>query len=73
LAGKPTVRRAQLPVGQRMTEKRMPVAERQREPTTVGAGPSAGWSWITGRIPGLVPGRESGLTRSGEPVKRKTT
>ena len=28
---------------------------------------------ITGRIPGLVPGRESGLTRSGEPVKRKTT
>jgi RNA-directed DNA polymerase len=27
---------------------------------------------ITGRIPGLVPGRESGLTRSGEPVRRKT-
>ena len=26
---------------------------------------------ITGRIPGLVPGRESALTRSGEPVKRK--
>jgi hypothetical protein len=31
LAGKPTVRRAQLPGGNRMTEKRMPVAERQRE------------------------------------------
>jgi RNA-directed DNA polymerase len=28
---------------------------------------------ITGRISGLVPGRESGLTRSGEPVKRKMT
>jgi hypothetical protein len=34
LAGKPTVRRAQLPGGQRMTEKRMPVAERQRETAT---------------------------------------
>jgi hypothetical protein len=33
LAGKPTVRRAQLPGGNRMTEKRMPVAERQRETT----------------------------------------
>jgi hypothetical protein len=31
--GKPTVRRAQLPGGNRMTEKRMPVAERQRETT----------------------------------------
>jgi len=29
--GKPTVRRAQLPGGYRMTEKRTPVAERQRE------------------------------------------
>ena len=28
---------------------------------------------ITGRIPGLVPGRESVLTRSGEPVKKKMT
>jgi hypothetical protein len=34
LAGKPTVRRAQPPGGRRMTEKRMPVAERQRETTT---------------------------------------
>ena len=59
-----------VPGGQRMTEKRMPVAERQRE--TIAADSSfSGWSWLTGRIPGLVPGRESGLTRSGEPVKRK--
>ena len=28
---------------------------------------------ITGRIAGLVPGRESVLTRSGEPVRRKMT
>ena len=34
-AGKPTVRRAQLPGGNRMTEKRMPVAERRRETTTM--------------------------------------
>ena len=35
---------------------------------------SSSWPWrITGRIPGLVPGRESGLTRSGEPVERKMT
>ena len=33
--GKPTVRRAQLPGGNRMTEKRMPAAERQRETTTM--------------------------------------
>jgi hypothetical protein len=38
LAGKPTVRRAQLPGGNRMAEKRMPVAERQRE--TARAGPA---------------------------------
>ena len=31
VAGKPTVRKAQLPGGNRMTEKRMPVAERQQE------------------------------------------
>jgi hypothetical protein len=33
--GKPTVRRAQLPGGNRMAEKRMPVAERQRETIAV--------------------------------------
>jgi hypothetical protein len=35
LAGKPTARRAQLPGGNRMTEKRKPVAERQRETIVV--------------------------------------
>ena len=29
--GKPTVRKAQVPGGNRVTEKRMPVAERQQE------------------------------------------
>ena len=38
MAGKPTVRRAQLPGGNRMAEKRMPVAERRRE--TARAGPA---------------------------------
>ena len=33
-AGKPTVRKAQLLGGNRMTEKRMPAAERQRETGT---------------------------------------
>ena len=37
------------------------------------AGSSSRPSRITGRIPGLVPGRESVLTRSGEPVRRKMT
>ena len=34
MAGKPTVRRAQLLGGNRMTEKRMPVAETQQETGT---------------------------------------
>jgi RNA-directed DNA polymerase len=35
---------------------------------------SSSWSFrITGRISGLVPGRESALTRSGEPVEKKMT
>ena len=34
MAGKPTVRRAQPLGGNRMTEKRMPVAERRRETAT---------------------------------------
>ena len=33
-SGKPTARRAQLPGGNRMAEKRMPAAERRRETTT---------------------------------------
>ena len=36
MAGKPTVRRAQLPGGNRMAEKRMPVAERRRETARAG-------------------------------------
>jgi hypothetical protein len=55
-----------------MTEKRTPVAERRRE------------TGMDGRLlqvvvldnrpdTGLVPGRESVLTRSGEPVRRKMT
>jgi hypothetical protein len=73
LAGKPTVRRAQLPGGNRMTEKRMPVAERQREATTIWPVLQLAGRGGTGRISGLVPGRESALTRSGELVKRKKT
>jgi hypothetical protein len=39
-AGKPTVRKAQLPGGNRMTKKRMPAAERQRETTMSRSAPS---------------------------------
>ena len=38
-AGKPTVREAQSPSGQRMAKKRTPVAERQQETGTPKAGP----------------------------------
>jgi hypothetical protein len=44
VSGKPTARKAQLPGGNRMTEKRTPVAERQQETGTRMAGPSAGRS-----------------------------
>jgi hypothetical protein len=36
VSGQPTVRRAQSPGGNRMTEKRMPVVERQQETGTDG-------------------------------------
>ena len=36
VAGRPTVRRAELLGGNRMAEKRKPAAERQRETATVG-------------------------------------
>ena len=36
VAGRPTVRRAQLLGGNRMAEKRTPVAERRRETTAAG-------------------------------------
>ena len=73
LAGKRTARKAQSPGGNRMTEKRKPAAERQRETRDMVAGPSSQPSRPTGRIPGLVPGRESALTRSGGPVEKKMT
>jgi hypothetical protein len=41
-AGKPTVRRAELPGGNRMPKKRTPVAERQQETGTTVVGASAG-------------------------------
>jgi RNA-directed DNA polymerase len=73
LAGKPTVRRAQLPGGPRMTEKRTPGSGNAAGNPESRTSPSSWSSWITGRIPGLVPGLETALTRSGESVKRKTT
>ncbi len=45
-----------------MPKKRMPAAERQQETSVVMPGTPAGWRCITGRILGLVPGRESALT-----------
>ena len=41
-AGKPTVRNAQFLGGNRMTKKRMPAAETQRETTGAGPAPPAG-------------------------------
>ena len=38
--GKPTVRKAQVPGGNRVTEKRMPVAERRQETGTRRLAPS---------------------------------
>jgi hypothetical protein len=53
-----------------MIEKRMPVAERQQETGTRSLAPplvvSDNWPDTD-----LVPGRESVLTRSGEPSKRR--
>jgi N-terminal domain of reverse transcriptase len=73
LPGRPTARRAEFLGGERMTEKRMPAAERRRETGTGWSPPPWRWSRITGRIPGMVPGLERALTRSGEPVERKMT
>ena len=70
MAGKPTVRKAQSLGGNRMTEKRMPVAERQQETGTRWL--ALRWSSrITGRRREVVPGPERVLTRSGEPVEKK--
>jgi hypothetical protein len=45
-----------------MPKKPMPAAERQQETSVVMPGSPARGRGITGRIPGLVPGRESALT-----------
>ena len=71
MSGKPTVRKAQSLGGNLMAEKQRPAAETQQETGTRWLAPPSRRSRITGRILGLVPGRESVLTRSGEPVKRK--
>src|SRR5437879_3365747 len=42
VAGKPEVTKAQLPGGNRMPKKRMPVAERRRETQAAGPAPPAG-------------------------------
>jgi hypothetical protein len=71
--GKPTGRKAQLRGGNRMAEKRMPVAERQRETETRLTDSSSRSSWITGRIRTRVVRPERALTRSGEPVRKTMT
>jgi hypothetical protein len=68
-SGRLTVRNAQLPGGQRMIKKRTPAAETQRKPRPADQLPPADGRGSTGRIPGQVPGRESELTWSGEPVR----
>ena len=70
LAGKPTVRKAQFLGGNRMIEKQMPAAETQQETGTRWSAPPpvVPYNWPD---TGSVPGRESVLTRSGEPVKRR--
>ena len=62
-AGKPTAREAQSPGGQRMTKKRMPVAERRQEAGTDGRTLRRS-SRITGRI------RARSRTRKGADVVR---
>ena len=51
-----------------MPKKRTPVAERRQETQGGVPGPSAGRPGITGRIPALVAGPETGLTWAGEPL-----
>jgi len=72
-SGKPTVRKAQSLGGNLMTEKRTPAVERQRETGTRWPAPFRLGAPDNRPDTGLMPGRESVLTRSGEPVKSKTT
>ena len=62
-AGKPTARKAQLPSGQRMTKKRTPAAERQRE---------TGTRWPALRRSSRISGRirAAARTRKGADVVR---
>lgn len=64
VAGKPTVRKAQLPGGNRMTNKRTPVGERQQETEAswLAPPPVASYNWPD---TGLVP-----RTRKGADVVR---
>jgi len=64
--GRPTAREAESRGGNRTPKKRMPAAERRQESGAICHRylQPAGIR-ITGRIPGLVPGRESGLTCGG--------
>jgi hypothetical protein len=56
--GKPTVRKAQVPGGNRVTEKRMPVAERQQETAGSVTGASAGWPAHNWPDTGWCPARK---------------
>lgn len=60
MPGKPTARRGQLLGEDRMTEKRTPAAEGDRNPGRVGQPPAVGGHGITGRIRtlGVLPSRD---------------
>jgi hypothetical protein len=62
-SGRPTVRRAEIFGGNRMSKKRMPVGESRQETRTEYDRSSRVGFWITGRIPGLVPGPRKGCRR----------
>jgi hypothetical protein len=73
-AGRPTVRKAELLSGSRMTKKRTPAAERRRETTVVLI--SALLLMVVEQPAGhgsLVIRRESELTWSGEPQRKTMT
>ena len=60
VCGQPTVRKAQVPSGQRMTQKRTPAAETQQETeTTMRRTPPVGLGG-TGRIRALLPDSKEG-------------
>ena len=70
-SGKPTARRAQ-PLGGESDDREANAGSRKATGNRDAMTSSSNWSpRMTGRIPGLVPGRESALTRSGEPIRRR--